>query len=284
MYFGKEKRTTTRSNLPPNSSPYITRREAASQGGIPESSTLEGEELLEQVYCRRRATTTQNLKLTEVCCDRLTINRNSVWMCSLSSSIIKCRASESQLNYYSEFPVVSHPTRHRFPAFRNVTIDEVSRVIGRCPSSQCSLDPAPTWLIKSLIGTFAPILANMIISSLRTSQFPASHKHAVVKPILKKSSLDTAQLANYTPVSNRSFVFKLLERCVVAQITKYLNDYEKSVQRDTNTTRCLCRRGPSSISVPNVKQIAVFVQKLLGVKNFEIGSRDQGHAHLGVVL
>jgi len=42
--------------------------------------------------------------------------------------------------------------------------------------------------------------------------------------------------------------------------------------------------GPSSISVPNLKRIALFLQKLFGVKNFEIGSRDLGHAHLGVVL
>jgi len=76
---------------------------------------------------------------------------------------------------------------------------------------------------SSLNGTFTPILANMINSSLRTSQFPASHKHAVVKPILKQSSLDPAQLTNYRPVSNL-FVSKLLQRCVVAQITKYLND------------------------------------------------------------
>jgi len=83
-----------------------------------------------------------------------------------------------------------------------------------------------TWLIKSLNGRFAPILAIMINSSLCTSQFPASHKHAVVKPILKKSSLDPAQLANcnYRPVSNLSFMSKLFERFVVAEITKYLND------------------------------------------------------------
>ena len=39
------------------------------------------------------------------------------------------------------------------------------------------------------------------------------------------------------------------------------------------------------MSVPNLKWIALFVQKLLGgSQNFEIGSRDPGHAHLGVVL
>jgi len=59
---------------------------------------------------------------------------------------------------------------------------------------------------------------------------------------------------------------------------------EKSARRDANTARFLCRRGPSSISVPNLKRIALFVQKLLGIKNFEIGSHDPGHAHLGVVL
>jgi len=30
--------------------------------------------------------------------------------------------------------------------------------------------------------------------------------------------------------------------------------------------------------------IALFVQKLLGSQNFEIGARDPDHAHLGVVL
>jgi len=41
---------------------------------------------------------------------------------------------------------------------------------------------------------------------------------------------------------------------------------------------------PSSMSIPNLKQISLFIQKLLGSQNFEIGSRDPGHAHLGVVL
>ena len=39
------------------------------------------------------------------------------------------------------------------------------------------------------------------------------------------------------------------------------------------------------MSVPNLNWIALFVQKLLGgSQNFEIWSRDLGHAHLWVVL
>jgi len=53
-------------------------------------------------------------------------------------------------------------------------------------------------------------------------------------------------------------------------------------------TYVLCsirRRGPSSISVPNFKRIALFIQMLLrGSHNLEIRPRDPGHAHLRVVL
>jgi len=39
------------------------------------------------------------------------------------------------------------------------------------------------------------------------------------------------------------------------------------------------------MSVPNLRQISLFVQNLLGgSQNFEIWSRDLGHAHLWVVL
>ena len=39
------------------------------------------------------------------------------------------------------------------------------------------------------------------------------------------------------------------------------------------------------MSMPILKRIAPFVHKLLGgSQNFEIWSRDLGHAHLGVVL
>ena len=44
------------------------------------------------------------------------------------------------------------------------------------------------------------------------------------------------------------------------------------------------QRGPSSISVPNLKRIAQFIQKLLGGQKFVNWSRDPGHTHLLVTL
>ena len=49
--------------------------------------------------------------------------------------------------------------------------------------------------------------------------------------------------------------------------------------------RFIRRNDPSSISVPNLKRIAQFVQKLLKVsKNLEIKSCDPAHVHLRVIL
>ena len=61
------------------------------------------------------------------------------------------------------------------------------------------------------------------IASLASSQFPTAHKHALVTPILKKPSLDPAQLNNYRPISNLSFLSKLLERSVASQISSYFS-------------------------------------------------------------
>jgi len=76
----------------------------------------------------------------------------------------------------------------------------------------------------SLSNILVSILAKTINYWLSRHEFPTSHQHAVVKPIFKKPSVDPAQLANYWPVSNLSFVWKLLECCVATQTSKCSND------------------------------------------------------------
>ena len=51
-------------------------------------------------------------------------------------------------------------------------------------------------------------------------------KRAVIYPGLKKPSLNIDDLANYRPISDLSFVSKLLERAVHAQLLMYLNENE----------------------------------------------------------
>ena len=123
----------------------------------------------------------------------------------------------------SAHPAVIRPTDCRITASTPVTNDDISRTLGRCPSKQCALDPVPTWLVKSLPSVFTPILTKLVNASLVSCQFPTAHKHALVTPILKKPSMDPAQLSNYRPISNLSFVWKLLERSVASQMSTYFS-------------------------------------------------------------
>ena len=51
---------------------------------------------------------------------------------------------------------------------------------------------------------------------------PDSMKQALVTPLLKKDDLDPEVLKNYRPVSNLSFLSKVLERVVAARLTNYM--------------------------------------------------------------
>uniref|UniRef100_A0A670IIH6 Reverse transcriptase domain-containing protein n=1 Tax=Podarcis muralis TaxID=64176 RepID=A0A670IIH6_PODMU len=56
--------------------------------------------------------------------------------------------------------------------------------------------------------------------------FPDPLKEAVIKPLLKKTSLDPAIMANYRPVSNLPFLGKVTERVVAEQLQARLEDVD----------------------------------------------------------
>ena len=68
----------------------------------------------------------------------------------------------------------------------------------------------------------APFLTRLINFSITDCVVPDCMKMAVVSPLLKKATLDTNDISNYRPVSNLSFLSKLLERSISHQLTVYL--------------------------------------------------------------
>jgi hypothetical protein len=90
------------------------------------------------------------------------------------------------------------------------------------PTKSCSLDPLPTFLLKEMIDMLLPFLTALINASLRDGFLPASQKHAIITPLLKKTSLDPDELKNYRPVSNLTFISKIVERIVAQQLVDYL--------------------------------------------------------------
>jgi len=63
----------------------------------------------------------------------------------------------------------------------------------------------------------------MVCASLARRRLPLSQTHAIVTPLLNKTGLDPADMSNFRPVLNLSFMLKVIERVVVSQLTEYLS-------------------------------------------------------------
>jgi hypothetical protein len=109
-------------------------------------------------------------------------------------------------------------------AFRAVTEKEVYDIIMDSPTKSCILDPIPTSLLKQCLAELLPVITAIINISLEHGVFPDQFKHAVVSPLIKKEGLDPNELKNYRPVSNLSFVSKILEKVVLQQLLMHLSD------------------------------------------------------------
>ena len=104
--------------------------------------------------------------------------------------------------------------------FEPCTEDKVTKVIMSMASKSCEIDPVPTNLLKEILPQVIKSITKIINTSLELGVFACQWKVAIVKPLLKKIGLELIT-SNYQPVSNLSFLSKVLERCVVNQFTAY---------------------------------------------------------------
>ena len=90
-------------------------------------------------------------------------------------------------------------------------------------ASSCSLDPLPTKLVKEFSHSLVPHVTHVVNLSLSSGVFPQILKHALVKPLLKKSNLDSEIMKNYRPVSNIAFIGKVIEKVVAERLIRHMN-------------------------------------------------------------
>ena len=68
------------------------------------------------------------------------------------------------------------------------------------------------------------IIADIINISLRDGIFPETLRKALVRPLLKKPNLDLLD-KNYRPVSNLSYVSKLIEQVAAVQLVNHIESH-----------------------------------------------------------
>ena len=91
-------------------------------------------------------------------------------------------------------------------------------------SKSCDLDPIPTSVLKNCLDILITPITEIINISMETSTFPQNFKEAHVRPLLKKTSLPKNELKNYRPVSNLSFISKILEKIVANRLQAHIKN------------------------------------------------------------
>ena len=88
----------------------------------------------------------------------------------------------------------------------------------------CELDALPTSILKRMIDVCLPSITKIVSLSLEMGQFTYQWKVAIVRPLLKKLGMDLIN-KNYRPVSNLSFLSKVIERVMLKQFNQHCNNY-----------------------------------------------------------
>ena len=109
--------------------------------------------------------------------------------------------------------------------FAPMTQKQVLSIMNQLKSKSCELDTMPTHIFKQIAPSIAGLITKIFNLSLEGGEFCCTWKTAVVHPLLKKIGLELIR-QNYRLVSNLPFLSKVIERCMLLQLSHHCNEYQ----------------------------------------------------------
>ena len=107
---------------------------------------------------------------------------------------IRCQIPMPSANIYNAHArVVLSPLL----AFQPASLEELTSLIQNVKIKTSNIDPLPSAILKANTSILAPILRSIINLSYESSTVPASMKHAVITPHLKRSGLSADDYSSY---------------------------------------------------------------------------------------
>ena len=134
-----------------------------------------------------------------------------------------------------------------FNQFRPLTEAEVLKLVNSQNKTSCPLDPFNITKLPEILPLLIPIFTKIINACFNLGVFPSTEKVALVRPLIKKSSLDKENLKNYRPVSILTFLSKLIEKAMLNQLlphfdsNKSISDFQSAYRKNHSTETALCR-------------------------------------------
>ena len=115
-------------------------------------------------------------------------------------------------------------TYHRkctgFNSFLPIDREEILNIIKKMNPTTSIMDPCNTRFLLKFKETIADAITTITNQSLTTRKFLEDWKVAAVRPLIKGQNIST-ELKNYRPISNLSFLSKVIEKAVQAQLQKH---------------------------------------------------------------
>ena len=127
-----------------------------------------------------------------------------------------------------------YTTDKRFREFIPVNSDKIAKIIRTAPPKSYELDLVPSKILKQGCEDISPLIASIVNTSLTSGVFSSNLKNALLRPLLKEATLEVTVLKNFRPVSNLSYLSKLIARVVCKQLTDFdaqsgnLEDYQSA--------------------------------------------------------
>ena len=110
--------------------------------------------------------------------------------------------------------------------FLPVSTTELKTIISSMNNKNCLLDPAPVKSMRQCPQVIFPLIQFIINKSFKESHVPYQLKQAIITPIIKGTDIDAENLKNYRPISNMTFISKVLEKAAFNQISKHVQKNE----------------------------------------------------------
>ena len=144
----------------------------------------------------------------------------------MDNSTVPIQSSGAHSPSHQTAPSILFPEQ-RLTKWKAVSVEQMATLLKKLSNASCNNDPLPTKLLKDCLQEqLIPIICDIVNYSLESGNFPKQYKTALVKPLFKKKTLDSNVFKNYRPVSNLTFVSKLLEKVVAEQLTDHLRKHD----------------------------------------------------------
>ena len=117
----------------------------------------------------------------------------------------------------SEYIESEYLTNRHLTKFSHIQVEDMTKMINIAPSKHCILDPIPTQLLKHHVIAIAPVITGIYNSSVDQGTVSDNLKEALLKPMIKKPNMEL-EFPNFRPISNLSFLSKILERGVCREL------------------------------------------------------------------